>query len=74
MHDRIRDACTRRLIDAPKSTSIIGSGWSANFDAAQISTIHSFCGSLLRRTPSRPASIPASKSSTRPKPTRSSSS
>ncbi len=48
MRNRIRAACMERLIDAPESEVEHWLGLVRDLDAARISTIHSFCGSLLR--------------------------
>src|SRR5262249_17292728 len=47
MRDRIRRKCYERLVSCPEQAE----RWAAllrNLDSARISTIHSFCGSLLR--------------------------
>jgi len=48
MRDRIRAACGRRLIEAPESHVAYWLELIRELDTARISTIHSFCGSLLR--------------------------
>ena len=48
MRDRIRAACHRRLIDAPEDQVDYWLELIRELDTARISTIHSFCGSLLR--------------------------
>jgi len=48
MRDRIRAACGRRLIEAPEEQVGYWLDLIRELDAARISTIHSFCGSLLR--------------------------
>ena len=48
MRDRIRAACRTRLLDAPESEVDYWLALIRELDAARISTIHSFCGSLLR--------------------------
>ncbi|MGD0900168.1 MAG: UvrD-helicase domain-containing protein, partial [Thermoguttaceae bacterium] len=48
MRDRIRTACTRRLLEAPEKEADYWLRTIRELDAARISTIHSFCGSLLR--------------------------
>ncbi len=48
MRDRIRKACTARLLEAPEEHVDHWLRLVRQLDAAQIGTIHSFCGSLLR--------------------------
>ena len=48
MRERIRGACTRRLLDAPEDQVEHWLRTIRELDGARISTIHSFCGSLLR--------------------------
>ncbi|HUT10930.1 MAG TPA: UvrD-helicase domain-containing protein [Thermoguttaceae bacterium] len=48
MRDRIRAACSRRLIEAPEQQVAYWLDLIRELDTARISTIHSFCGSLLR--------------------------
>jgi ATP-dependent helicase/nuclease subunit A len=48
MRDRIRAACTQRLMDAPEQQADYWLALSRELDTARISTIHSFCGLLLR--------------------------
>ncbi|HEY4761856.1 MAG TPA: UvrD-helicase domain-containing protein, partial [Thermoguttaceae bacterium] len=48
MRDRIRLACHDRLIDSPDDQADYWLGLLRELDAARISTIHSFCTSLLR--------------------------
>ena len=48
MRDRIRAACARRLLDAPPQQVDHWLRLIRELDMARISTIHSFCGSLLR--------------------------
>jgi len=48
MRDRIRTACRGRLMDAPESQVDYWLALIRDLDTARISTIHSFCGSLLR--------------------------
>ena len=48
MRQRIRAACTRRLLDAAEEHVDYWLRTVRELDSARISTIHSFCGSLLR--------------------------
>ena len=48
MRQRIRAACRRRLIEAPEEQAGYWRELIRDLDSARISTIHSFCGSLLR--------------------------
>jgi ATP-dependent helicase/nuclease subunit A len=51
MRDRIRRKCYERLLEAGRSDPAAGAYWSAllrALDMARVSTIHSFCGSMLR--------------------------
>ncbi len=48
MRDRIRTACRGRLMDAAESQVDYWLALIRDLDTARISTIHSFCGSLLR--------------------------
>jgi ATP-dependent helicase/nuclease subunit A len=48
MRDRIRDACSKRLLEAPEHQGEYWLRLTRELDTARISTIHSFCGSLLR--------------------------
>ena len=48
MRDRIRQACHRQLQDAAEEQVGYWLELSRDLDAARISTIHAFCGSLLR--------------------------
>jgi ATP-dependent helicase/nuclease subunit A len=48
MRDRIRAACHQRLLAAPESQVSYWLNLIRELDTARISTIHSFCGSLLR--------------------------
>ena len=48
MRDRIRAACRRRLLECPEPQADYWLGVVRDLDAARISTIHAFCGSLLR--------------------------
>ena len=48
MRDRIRAACRRRLLDAPEEQVDYWLDLVRQLDSARISTIHSFCGTLLR--------------------------
>ena len=48
MRDRIRRACRRRLQECPKEQSSYWLDLIRELDSARISTIHSFCASLLR--------------------------
>jgi ATP-dependent helicase/nuclease subunit A len=48
MRDRIRAACRRRLLECPDHQANYWLALVRDLDAARISTIHSFCGSLLR--------------------------
>ena len=48
MRQRIRAACHQRLLDAPDSQVDYWRDLIRDLDSARISTIHSFCGSLLR--------------------------
>jgi ATP-dependent helicase/nuclease subunit A len=48
MRSRIRKACRQRLKDCPEQQVGYWLGLVREMDAARISTIHSFCGSLLR--------------------------
>lgn len=48
MRERIRAACTQRLLDAAEEDVEYWLRTIRELDGARISTIHSFCGSLLR--------------------------
>jgi ATP-dependent helicase/nuclease subunit A len=48
MRDRIRRACRERLEQCPEHEADYWLGLVREMDSARISTIHSFCGSLLR--------------------------
>ena len=48
MRQRIRAACTRRLLDAPEEHVDHWLRTVRELDSARIATIHSFCGTLLR--------------------------
>ena len=48
MRDRIRKACRERLENCPEHDVDYWLGLVREMDSARISTIHSFCGSLLR--------------------------
>jgi len=48
MRDRIRAACRERLLDAPDGEVDYWLDLIRELDSARISTIHSFCGTLLR--------------------------
>ncbi|MBN2578567.1 MAG: UvrD-helicase domain-containing protein [Pirellulales bacterium] len=48
MRDRIRNACRQRLKDAPDEQALDWRELLRELDSARISTIHSFCGALLR--------------------------
>jgi len=48
MRDRIRTACRNRLIECPEEQVDYWLELLRDLDTARISTIHSFCGSLLR--------------------------
>lgn len=48
MRDRIRRACRRRLQECPREQSAYWLDLIRELDSARISTIHSFCTSLLR--------------------------
>ena len=48
MRDRIRSACAARLLQAPEAEVDHWLRLLRELDAARISTIHSFCGALLR--------------------------
>ena len=48
MRDRIREACTKRLKNCPEEEVDHWRELLRELDSARISTIHSFCGSLLR--------------------------
>ncbi len=48
MRDRIRSACERRLLECPEDHVGYWTEMVRGLDSARISTIHSFCGSLLR--------------------------
>ena len=48
MRDRIRARCYQRLVDATDETSSYWAELSRALDNARITTIHSFCASLLR--------------------------
>jgi len=49
MRDRIRSAAVQRLLQAPDKEAAYWSGLLRELDTARISTIHSYCTSLLRR-------------------------
>jgi ATP-dependent helicase/nuclease subunit A len=48
MRDRIRKACRARLMECPANQADYWLAVLRDLDAARISTIHSFCGTLLR--------------------------
>ena len=48
MRDRIREKCRNRLIECPEGEVEHWMALLRELDTARISTIHSFCGSLLR--------------------------
>jgi ATP-dependent helicase/nuclease subunit A len=48
MRDRIRAACRRRVLEAPDDQVEYWLNLIREMDSARISTIHSFCGTLLR--------------------------
>ena len=48
MRERIRTACTQRLLDAPQEHVDYWLRTVRELDSARIATIHSFCGTLLR--------------------------
>lgn len=48
MRDRIRRACRQKLLDCPATEADYWLGLIRQLDAARVSTIHSFCGELLR--------------------------
>ncbi len=48
MRDRIREKCRNRLIGCPEAEVGYWLELLRELDTARISTIHSFCGSLLR--------------------------
>ncbi len=48
MRERIRAACQKRLLEAPESQANYWLELIRELDSARISTIHSFCGGLLR--------------------------
>ncbi len=48
MRDRIRTECRKRLLECPEEQAAHWLELLRELDAARISTIHSFCGSLLR--------------------------
>ncbi len=48
MRQRIRTACTRRLLDAPQEQVDYWLRTVRELDSARIATIHAFCGTLLR--------------------------
>lgn len=48
MRDRVRGACRQRLLDAPDEEVDYWLDLLRQLDSARISTIHSFCGTLLR--------------------------
>ena len=48
MRDRIRAACNKRLIECTETEAEYWMELLRELDSARISTIHSFCGSLLR--------------------------
>lgn len=48
MRERIRAACTLRLLESPEQEVDYWLGLIRELDSARISTIHSFCASLLR--------------------------
>ncbi|MFH1918777.1 MAG: UvrD-helicase domain-containing protein, partial [Planctomycetota bacterium] len=48
MRDRIRSACRGRLLEAPADQAGYWLDLIRDLDSARISTIHSFCGTLLR--------------------------
>jgi ATP-dependent helicase/nuclease subunit A len=48
MRQRIRSACMNRLKSAPEDQAIHWLSMLRDLDSARISTIHSFCGTLLR--------------------------
>jgi ATP-dependent helicase/nuclease subunit A len=48
MRDRIRKACRRRLLECPDGEADHWLALIRQLDAARISTIHAFCGTLLR--------------------------
>ena len=48
MRDRIRAACRRRLLEVPDGQVDYWLALIRELDSARISTIHSFCGALLR--------------------------
>ncbi|HUT90211.1 MAG TPA: UvrD-helicase domain-containing protein [Thermoguttaceae bacterium] len=48
MRDRIRAACRRRVLEAPDAEVDYWLDLIRELDSARISTIHSFCGTLLR--------------------------
>jgi ATP-dependent helicase/nuclease subunit A len=48
MRDRIRNTCRQRLLDCPKEQAPYWRELLRELDSARISTIHSFCGALLR--------------------------
>jgi len=48
MRERIRAACNKRLVEAPQQQVDYWLQLIRELDSARISTIHSFCGSLLR--------------------------
>jgi ATP-dependent helicase/nuclease subunit A len=48
MRDRIRAKCYRRLLEAPQEHAAYWADLLRALDGARISTIHSFCASLLR--------------------------
>src|SRR5271166_4657732 len=48
MRQRIRSACTKRLLDSAEEHVAYWLRTVRELDSARIATIHSFCGSLLR--------------------------
>lgn len=48
MRDRIRAACSRRLLECPDDQAAYWLELVRDLDSARISTIHAFCGALLR--------------------------
>ena len=71
MRDRIRAACTAAPPRPRSRRSIIGSAWSATSTRRESARSIPSAGRCCGRTPSRPASIPASASSISRKPKRS---
>ena len=68
MRDRIRKACRECLRGCPVEQAGYWLALLRELDSARISTIHAFCGGLLRRMPSRRDSTRVSTCSTRPRP------